>query len=126
MNRDPVTYDDDVALTGYVWHNYRHLMSDEERLTDMALMGAAKIDAYTKDGVPPGNVKWYHKHFGRLDDPVVARQLIDGTDAFRRRIRDRLLDELPNEVFVNRCGQCNRIVLTPQAKQCRWCGHDWH
>ena len=32
----------------------------------------------------------------------------------------------PSAAFVNRCPACNRVVRTPEAKQCFWCGHDWH
>jgi hypothetical protein len=27
---------------------------------------------------------------------------------------------------VARCPACNRVLRTPEAKQCFWCGHDWH
>lgn len=126
MKTETASYDDDEALTDYVWRNYRHLMSEEEISAYKALIGAAKIDDYTEDGVPPRNAEWFRTHFGRLDDPVVARQLTDGRETFYRRVRDRLLQERTDDVFVNRCGGCNRIVVTPLAKQCLWCGYDWH
>jgi hypothetical protein len=126
MRHDAASYDDDDALTDYVWRNCQHLMSDEELAAYKALIGAAKIDAYTEDGVPPANAGWYHKHFGTLDDPIVERQLRDGRDAFYRGVRDRLIRERSDDVFVNRCGRCNRIVASPLARQCLWCGHDWH
>jgi hypothetical protein len=25
-----------------------------------------------------------------------------------------------------RCPKCDRIARTPEAKQCLWCGHNWH
>jgi hypothetical protein len=125
MKTETASYDDE-ALTEYVWRNYRELMSEGEIAAYKALIGSAKIDAYTEDGVPPGNAEWFRRHFGRLDDPVVARQLTDGRETFYRRVRDRLLQERTDDVFVNRCGRCNRIVVTPLAKQCLWCGYDWH
>jgi len=27
---------------------------------------------------------------------------------------------------ISRCPVCERIVKTPLARQCLWCGHDWH
>jgi rRNA maturation endonuclease Nob1 len=27
---------------------------------------------------------------------------------------------------INRCPACKRIVRTPRAQHCLWCGHDWH
>jgi len=126
MNDESSSYDDDQALTDYVWRNYRHLVDEQELVAYKALIGAGKIDAYTEDGVPPGNAKWFCKHLGRLDDPVAFRQLTDGREAFYRRVRDRLLQERADDVFVNRCGRCHRIAMTPLAKQCLSCGHDWH
>lgn len=28
--------------------------------------------------------------------------------------------------LVNRCRQCQRVIRTVAAKQCFWCGADWH
>jgi len=28
--------------------------------------------------------------------------------------------------FVNRCPRCRWVVRTLQARQCLWCGFDWH
>jgi hypothetical protein len=50
----------------------------------------------------------------------------DGVDVFHRRAAQRVLREHGKTVFLNRCPRCNRLVRTPRAKQCLWCGHDWH
>jgi uncharacterized OB-fold protein len=39
---------------------------------------------------------------------------------------ERLLREHANEIVINRCPACGRIVATPKARQCLWCGHDRH
>jgi hypothetical protein len=52
--------------------------------------------------------------------------LADGVEVFRRRVCRRVLAERGAEVFVNRCPTCRRVVRTPQARQCLWCGFDWH
>jgi hypothetical protein len=30
-----------------------------------------------------------------------------------------------SKLFVNRCPSCHRLVRTPKAKLCLWCGHNW-
>ena len=42
------------------------------------------------------------------------------------RVCRRVLAERGAEVFVNRCPRCRWVVRTPQARQCLWCGFDWH
>ena len=47
--------------------------------------------------------------------------------AFRERVAERIKDDAANgRLTLNRCPRCNRIVRTPKARQCRWCGYDWH
>ncbi|MBJ6760071.1 hypothetical protein JGU66_04800 [Myxococcaceae bacterium JPH2] len=52
--------------------------------------------------------------------------LADGLDAAEHNFRNRVLKDHAQDIHINRCGQCNRIVRTPKARQCFWCGYDWH
>jgi hypothetical protein len=36
-----------------------------------------------------------------------------------------LTDAEGDKIFVNRCPGCNRLVRTPKAKLCLWCGNNW-
>lgn len=63
---------------------------------------------------------------GAVGDAEVEAALSDGFEAFRRRVRDRLLAEHRAAVFVNRCPRCQRMVRTPLARQCFWRGFDWY
>jgi hypothetical protein len=31
-----------------------------------------------------------------------------------------------DEIFVNRCPNCSRVVRTPKAKLCTWRGYSWY
>jgi hypothetical protein len=42
-----------------------------------------------------------------------------------REVR-RILGEHTATHRINRCPRCHRVVRTPLARQCFWCGHDWH
>ena len=121
MPTDNSTYNDGAALTSYIWHNYLHLLTDEEYLVHKALIGDAKAEHAS-----PAMAKWLREKWGSCVDPAVSSALADGVDAFRDRVRDRILKERVNDVSVNRCPECSRVVVTPLARQCLWCGHDWH
>ena len=111
-------YDEESELTRYVWDHYLPLVTDFERRVGTAIIWRQKAVA---SGSPQ-----MARTFGKTDDPEIGFALSEGAEAFRRRVRGRLLVEHAGEVFVNRCPNCERVVRTPRAQQCLWCGHDWH
>jgi len=66
------------------------------------------------------------RRHGIAGDQEAAAALADGAETFRRSVCRRVLADHEAEVFVNRCPSCGRVVRTPRAKQCFWCGQDWH
>jgi hypothetical protein len=119
----PDDFDDDRELTNYVWAHYQNLMTTFElragRAANIAEYKARKAGT-TKLADP------FFRRFGAAGDDEVEAALVEGSEAFRRRVRDRLLAEHPAEVFVNRCPKCGRIVRTPIARQCFRCFFAWH
>ncbi len=64
---------------------------------------------------------------GRLsDDPEVLKLLNEGPNQFLINCAERILRDNPDDVFFNLCPKCSKLARTPQAKQCRFCGFDWH
>lgn len=114
------TYDEDQALGRYLTDNFARMMTEFERRTyNFAIeREKAKHSDSAADRLP----KWLsHEN----DDVIQASEA--GPEVVRRRIMERLLrEQQAGELFINRCPKCNRIVRTPLAKQCLWCGHDWH
>jgi hypothetical protein len=108
-------YDDDETLTRYVLTHYGELLAPLEARALSALALAEKSRMY-------GSAR----HAALVRKLDVGDLLAEGPDACRQRIRDRLLVEHSARVFVNRCARCRCIVRTPGARQCFWCGHDWH
>ena len=121
MSHNPETYDDDAQLTVYLWRNYRNLLTTLESLTDSALRAEEKASHADEK-----MARMLRKHWGAQDNAEVAAALADGSDAFRNRVRDRIMAECRDEITLNRCAECSRLVMTPQAQQCLWCGYDWH
>ena len=114
-------YDDDRELTAYIWRNYLRFLSPDESLGYKALIGTSKAESAS-----PAMARWLRERWGDVGDPVVSPMFADGSDVFRDRVRDRILREHADDVFVNRCDECSKIVVTPEARQCLWCGCDWH
>lgn len=119
---DKCEYNDGDTLTQYVWNNYQHLFSRLERLGVKAVLAEDKANIASS----PKMAEMLRNKWGAENDPGVVAALSDGVDIFRERVRDRVLREHTDHVFINRCSNCKRVVRTPRAKQCLWCSHSWH
>jgi hypothetical protein len=114
-------YDDEAELTRFVWNHYARLLTPVEAKVSLAVVAEEKAAVGHQ-----AFAKFLRKRHGLDDDAVVLAQLADGKEAFRQRTTRRILREHGHEVFINRCDRCRRIVQTPKARQCLWCGFDWH
>jgi hypothetical protein len=113
MPYDASTYDDDREITDYIWHNFRNLLTSLESLTDRALVAEAKALSSNSDAM----ARRLREKWGAEGNPEVVPELSDGPGVFRDRVRDRILRESADKVFINRCALCSRIVATPHAQQ---------
>ena len=121
-NVETSAYDEQRVLAQYLWHNYANLFPSEHREVMKALIGDAKASV-ARDSLLVNRIRMI---FGSTAAGKVAEQLSDGESAFQKRACEQLLTNHPSEIAINRCPRCTRIVRTPEAKQCLWCGHDWH
>ncbi|HYG49336.1 MAG TPA: hypothetical protein VD905_00460 [Flavobacteriales bacterium] len=60
------------------------------------------------------------------DEPKVLELIKGGAEQFELSTAQRILNHHGSEIFFNLCPKCRKLARTPQAKQCRHCGHDWH
>ena len=121
MPHDPKNYDDNDQLTAYIWRNYRHLLTPLESLAERALLAESKA-AHSR----PYMAQRLRELCGANDDPEVIAAIAEGSDAFRERVRNRIMADCQSEITLNRCPKCTRLVVSPGAKLCLWCGYDWH
>lgn len=49
----------------------------------------------------------------------------DGLEQTIRATSESILVREGDSILVNRCPNCDRLVRTPKAKLCLWCGHNW-
>jgi len=59
-------------------------------------------------------------------DPEVIQLLEHGYEVFEQNVVPRIMAETPEKVFFNNCPKCHKLARTPRAKQCRYCGYNWH
>ena len=116
------TYDEERELDRYVLDHFGKFMTDLESLGQKSAFAKDKADASSS----PRMAKTLIDKWGSENNPDVVKALEEGVDAFRRRVRERILKDHESEIFINRCLQCNKIVMTPRAQMCLWCNFSWH
>ena len=115
-----MNYNEQQVLTDYVWQNYPELLTDFEHSVGRAIreQTPARKSSSPRPAPQRADSCW--------NDPHVAAALAEGAEAYRRRVRDRLLQTHPERIAIARCPQCHRIAARPASRVCFWCGHDWH
>lgn len=126
-------YNERTELIDYVLRNYSHLMPVIDYASWRIIVQRNKAQFRAQENSEPDYDQMYHIMVRRIcdraglspDDEAVRLALAD-TDAFFEQVCDRILDDHAEDVVVNRCPECGRVVKTPRARLCLWCGHDWH
>lgn len=86
---DTSTYVDGTELTKYVWNNYQHLFSRLEQLGAKAVMAEDKANSASSLAM----ADLLRKKWGAENDPEIVAALSEGTEAFQRRVRERVIRE---------------------------------
>jgi hypothetical protein len=110
-------YDEGEVLTDYIWAHYYSLITPAERHVGFPKPTSGMLPSLEARSI---------EQFGEETWADMKRWDSEGLPAFRKRVRDRLLREHARSIQITRCPKCNRIVRTPSAQQCLWCGFDWH
>lgn len=117
---------DDQQLTNYVLEYYSHLASQFEK--DLLLSLDLHYKAALSDS-PMMKHKLAEERYeliARITNPDVLALLPLGRVECRRRIRDRILLDHSEKVYMNRCPSCQRLARTPVAQMCTHCGKSWY
>lgn len=117
-------YNEQAVLTMYVWNNFRHLRTDDENLAEHAITVEVKMGPHLFRSEPLPRLATERERY--KDNTYVQKALELGLSGLQKMVKDRITKEMPPTFFVNRCPQCQRILATPKAQQCLWCGADWH
>lgn len=104
-------------LIGYIYDYYQRFQTAEESDATRAF-----IYGYVKEPLRSEIIKR-----GWFSDTEHTKGIITtGFESFKRNVAERIFNEHYDELDLNLCPQCGKIARTPQAKQCRFCLHDWH
>ncbi|MEO0479356.1 MAG: hypothetical protein AAF196_07745 [Planctomycetota bacterium] len=114
-------YDEHAELDRYVWDYHSGLFTELE----LQVRRAHHAELKASDASEP-MARMLRERFGAQGDRDVMRALADGWATFQSVARARVMRDHPDTVVVNRCPDCGRVVKTPKARQCMWCGCDWH
>ncbi len=111
----------------YVVRFYGHLMTEVERKAQRHLFATMKAMMGVSDEPAQREAQKDKIHSRMLcDEPEVLCLARDGYEEFQLRAAARILGDSADKVFFNCCPICGGLARTPTAKQCRYCGHDWH
>lgn len=106
----------------YTINYFSSLLNDNEKRALRHVGSTFKLQDTDNEGLVNSyySVGWLSK------DPEVLYLLIKGEDHFLINCARRIVTEHPDKVFFNLCPRCGKLARTPQARLCRFCGHDWH
>jgi len=112
----------------YVFSHYGHLMTERERRAFRHLGGTIKATHGRSDEDAQHEARNFPNHLRKLlsDDPEVLALARGGFNSFVVNTGQRILNEHRKLIFLNYCSQCGGLARTPKARQCRFCGNDWH
>lgn len=120
------TRNEEDQLTDYVLDYFSHLATQFEK--DLMLSLNLDHKAVFSDS-PMMRHKLGEKRdeiIARISNPEVLALLPLGPHEIHRRIRERILRDHSDEIYLNRCPTCHRLLRTPVAKMCIHCGNAWH
>jgi len=103
LSAQPLTKSEQRLRDGIAWEESKGRVVDEE------------LKSYLRT-----------RHSGLSDDPEVLRLADGGLELLYERTAKRILSEDRDKIFINNCPSCGALARTPNALQCRFCGHDWH
>ncbi len=118
------SYDERDVLVDYVFDS--NLMTDDEQLALEVMVVRLQAKALVDEG-KPGAAERLLAEKGHQDNEEVNRLLEGGDHAFQDRVVDRVIQaEASGKMTINRCPECKQVARSKLARQCLWCGHDWH
>ena len=115
-------YHEEAELRRYVWRNYFHALPERKR----ALHHAATLELKARHARSEELATRIRAMAGYFLDADVAAIAENGLRAFEQQCYERLLRDRADQIHINRCERCNRIVASPIACACLWCGHHWY
>jgi hypothetical protein len=114
-------------LAYYILRYNADLMTDVELRAQRHLFATMKATKGRSDETAQRETQNDRLHSRMLStEPDVLSLTRGGYQQFQLTTAARILRDSAGKVSFNRCPACGALARTPSAKQCRYCGHDWH
>ena len=110
-------------IANYLFNYYSYLLSDKERRVVKHHHSLIKTENSPQDSPIR---RMYLKKGWLSDDSQILDELNGGFEEFQIKVAERIFLEQGEDVFLNCCPNCERLARTPFARQCKFCGYDWH
>jgi hypothetical protein len=112
----------DKETAEYIVTYFFSLLPEKEKLAWRYHSSILKLE----DNDNPKAWEIYKRKGWITDDKEVLDLLKVGYDNFELNTAEKIIKNYPEKVFLNECPKCKKLARTPKAKQCRFCGFDWH
>jgi hypothetical protein len=109
-------------LADYIFNYCQHFFNEKEKKAKEHHIGQVKFG--NRDNLPEPLEKL--KQNFKTDDPEAIGLLQNGYSHFIKATAERIYRDHRSDLKLNLCPKCQKIARTPTARQCRFCGHDWH
>lgn len=109
------------ALTRYVFYYFGRFQTPQEAAAYKSFIAEEKARSFDS-----AKIQKILRQDWVSTDTEVLKILEDGSEQFLINVRDRILREHSESVFLNLCPKCGSLARTPQAKQCQQCFFSWH
>ncbi|UTX49311.1 hypothetical protein [Chryseobacterium sp. MA9] len=107
-------------IIDYIIKYFSELMTDHEKL-------ALKYHMYTSKSSENAKLRRIMTERGWINsDPEIMDLLKKGYEDFEHNTVNHIMTETREKVFLNNCPKCDKLARTPYAKQCKYCGYNWH
>jgi hypothetical protein len=119
----------DKDTSAYIANYFSHLFTVKEKMAmkhcqHMSKLGSFDGSETDKLNQPMGRAML---KIGWLStDKKILDLAKDGYEKLELDTARRILAEYAEKIFLNNCPVCGRLPRTLLAKQCRFCGHNWH
>ena len=113
-------------LAYYIIRFHSELMTNAERQAQRHLFATMKATKGRGDEAAQREAQNHPLSNMLSAEPNVLSLAKAGYEQIQLTTAARILRDSAHKVFFNCCPACGELALTPSAKQCRYCGHDWH
>jgi hypothetical protein len=116
----------DKQAIDYILNYYSRFMTLKEAAATKHFITSYKFRETLSNDTSGENADFLQQKEWLSNDADALFLLKDRYEQFRRRTAERILEETSKQIYFNKCPKCDRLARTPLAKQCRFCGNDWH